>query len=348
MNFDPDLERNLRMLKFHDEPRSRARVVAAYGSVARAWLVLGRQLEHGLGTRTDRVSAREAYKIALKGEPSVSANAAFQLAVLLDARPELCEEYGPAGQMFGTTPAHYFREGAEQAVTAADARFRFWAPNQRSRELAAAIAPLIARRRNDVAFGDPDAMYERSQLLTEGFGVPRHRADAAAWLHRAAAAGHLGAACRLRTANWQDIARLAVGTLQPRDYAPALGAGLPLRADPTLDAGATGGPGDAPELGGGAASPFQLLRVGLPSPLPVRWPAAAAPPLADDPSGAEAGDVEAQLRLGAAEEDPDKASFWLLLAAAYGHPSAFRLLDALPPAPDAEARAALWWERRWG
>jgi TPR repeat protein len=336
MTFDPDLERHLRLLKLHDEPRSRARVIATYGNVARAWLLLGRHLEHGDGMRTDRVSAREAYKTALKGDPAVAASAAFQLAVLLEAHPELCEEYGQAGRMFGTTPAHYFREGAELAVAAADARFRFWAPNQRSAELAAVIAPLIARRRQDAAFGDPDAMYELSQLMLEGFGVPRHLADAAAWLHRAAAAGHLGAACRLRGADWQAIARLAVGTGRPRDNAPSLG-GAP-----------TAGPGDAPELGGGPASPFQLLRISLPSPLPVRWPAAAAPLLADDLARAEAGDVEAQLRLGAAAEEPDTASFWLLLAAAGGHPSAFRLRDALPQAPGAEERAALWWERHWG
>ena len=55
MVLDPRLETDLRMLKLHDEPRLKARVVAAHGSIARAWIVLGRHLERGDGTRQDRV-----------------------------------------------------------------------------------------------------------------------------------------------------------------------------------------------------------------------------------------------------------------------------------------------------
>ncbi|MDB5095955.1 MAG: hypothetical protein JWM80_376 [Cyanobacteria bacterium RYN_339] len=331
---DSRLETDLRMLKLHDEPRLRGRVLEAHGSVARAWIALGRHLEVGAGVRKDLVSAREAFKEALKGVPAEAAVAAFQLAVLLERHPEMCEEYAERGRTFGTTPAHYFKEGAKLAVAAADARFRFWAANQRTPDLAAAIAPLIARRRHDADFGDPDGMYELSQLQTEGFGVPRNSAAAASWLHRSAKAGHLGAACRLRSEGWESIARLALGVRGPHDDAPALG-------------GAEG-PGDAPALGGVPASPFQLLRLGLPRNLPARW-AAAVPLLAEgDAEKAEAGDVDAQLRLGAASEDPETAAFWLTQADAAGHPSAFPLRDALPTAPAAEERAATWWERRWG
>jgi TPR repeat protein len=159
--------------------------------------------------------------------------------------------------------------------------------------------------------------------------VPRHQADARRWLHRAAAAGHLAAACRVRGEGWQAVARLAVGPGGPGDYAPALA---------EVD-----GPGDAPVLGGVPASPFQAVR---PRTLPSRWAGAVAAPEEGDLARAEAGDLEAQLRVGAAAEDPVEGAFWLTLAAAGGHPSAFPPRDALPAAPDAEDRAAAWWERR--
>jgi TPR repeat protein len=295
--------------------------------VARAWVVLGRHLEVGEGVRTDRVSAREAYKEALKGEPGVAAVAAFQLAVLLEAYPELVEEYGDGRRSFGTSPEHYYRKGAELALEAAETRFKFWAPNQRGPELAAALKPVIVRRRQEATFGDPEAMYEVSRLLEDGFGVPRHRADAAMWLHRAAKAGHLAAACRLRGEGWHDVIRLAVAPAGPPDHSPALAE--------------MAGPGNAPALGGVPASPFQAMRAGLPRTLPVRWAGAVAEPQEGDPDRAEAGDLEAQLRLGAAQDD----LFWLTLAAASGHPSAFPLRDALPASAEAEDRAAAWWER---
>jgi len=334
---DPRLETDLRLLKLHDEPRLRQRLTEAYGSVARAWVVLGRHLQAGDGIRLDRVSAREAFKAALKGDAAIAAVAAFQLAVLLEAHPELKEEYGDGRRRFGTSAEHYFKEGAKLAVEAADARFRFWTPNQRTPELAAAIAPVIAKRRQEAEFGDPEATYELSQLLLEGFGVPRHQADAARWLHRAAASGHLAAACRLRGEGWEAVARLAVGPAGPGDNAPALA---------MVD-----GPGDAPALGGVPASPFQAVRAGRPAGLRARWAAVVPAPEPGDEEKAEAGDLDAQLRVGAGllqaeEADHEGAAYWVTLAAAGGHPSAFPLRDALPLQPAAEERAAAWWARR--
>lgn len=331
---DPELERDLRMLKLHDQPRLRDKIAAAHGSVARAWIVLGLHLQHGLGVRTDRVSAREAYKSGLKGDPGAAASAAFHLATLLEDHPELCEEYGDGRKQYGTSPDLYWREGAKLAVAAADARFHFWAPNQRTPDLAAAITPLIRRRRQDAAFGDPEAMYELARLLHEGFGVPRHQADAALWLHRAATAGHLGAACRLKPAGWQAVARGAIGHGTPVDDAPTLSTAP--------------GPGDAPALGGGPASPFQLLRASLPLNLPVRWAGTPGEPRPDDAARADAGELEAQVRLGLGAEEEGERAYWLILAAAAGHPAAFTPRDALPAHPEAEARAAIWWERRFG
>lgn len=167
-------------------------VIARYGGMARAQLLLARRLELGDGLAADPNEAMRWYLAARHApteEPEAVLEATLAAIRLVQRLPGRAYEDDDHGTTDARRLVHDVRRTAE---TLAMSRFHFWGPHWHP-TVAEALLPALLALPAQAAAGDPQAQFELAWFLRQGLGCPRHPARALRW-EACAAAGHLVAA----------------------------------------------------------------------------------------------------------------------------------------------------------